>query len=371
MARALLMFADSERSMDLFHAVPRAIIDPFLYAETGRRRIAVIGHVDHEPLREADPSIELVDPLDLGRRALLESGLDPTSTDVEVAARAVARLGIDRATVSWDFPVAIADRLRAGGVELTVDHRAFERRRRIKTPSQLAGIRRAQRAADLAMGEAARLVRESRPGLTAEEVRSAMQVVCEEHDTVLPDDVIVAVNGQAANGHDAGSGPIAPGDVVLIDIWPRDRPSRCWADMTRTFVAGGATPPGELAEYWRLSRQALDAVTARIRPGVNGRELHGIAAGVFESAGQPTLRTVEDGAPLPDAGFLHSLGHGVGLDVHEAPAIGLAGDDLVAGDVIALEPGCYRRGFGGVRLEDLVLVTEDGAELLTAFPYEL
>jgi Xaa-Pro aminopeptidase len=368
---ALLIFADSERSADLFHAVPRAIIDPFLYVESGNRRVAVISHIDHELVREADPAIEVIDPLELGRRALLESGLDRTAADVEIAARAAARLGIARATVSWDFPVAVADRLRGEGVKVTVDHRAFERRRRVKSAAQLAGIRRAQAAADRAMGAAAGLVRKAHEGLSAEEVRSAMQAVCAEAGAALPDDVIVAVNGQAANGHDSGSGPIATGDVVLIDIWPRDRASRCWADMTRTFVAGGGTPPAELVAYWRLARQALEAVVARVRPGANGRDLYGLAAGVFESAGQPTLRTIDDGAPLPDAGFLHALGHGVGLDVHEAPGMGLAGDDLVAGDVIAVEPGCYRTGFGGVRLEDLVLVTGDGAEVLTRFPYEL
>jgi Xaa-Pro aminopeptidase len=91
---------------------------------------------------------------------------------------------------------------------------------------------------------------------------------------------------------------------------------------------------------------------------------------VFEDAGEPTLRSMADG-PVPDSGFLHSLGHGVGLEVHEAPAIGLSGDDLLSGDVIAVEPGCYRRGFGGVRLEDLLLVTDAGCEVLTDFPYDL
>jgi Xaa-Pro aminopeptidase len=368
---ALLCFADSERSTDLFHAIPVAIVDPFLYAEVGGRRVALIGHIDHESIRRVDPGIELLDPLDFGRRALMASGLGWLASALETSRRAVASLGVDRAVVPWDFPAALADLLRADGVEVVPDEEAFAARRRVKTPAQLEGIRRAQAAAEAAMGRAAELVREARPGLTSEAVREAMQQTCAERGATLADDVIVAVNGQAANGHDSGSGPIAAGDVVLIDIWPRDKASRCWADMTRTFIAGGREPSGEVAEYWRLSREALDAVMREVRPGADGRELNGIAAGVFEAAGLPTMRTTRDGEPLPDRGFLHGLGHGVGLDVHEAPGIGMAGDPLVAGDVIAIEPGCYRQGVGGVRLEDLVLVTEDGGEVLTDFPYEM
>jgi Xaa-Pro aminopeptidase len=370
-AEALLLFADSDRSMDLFAAVGTVVMDPFLYAELDGRRVAVLGHIDHASVRAADPEIELLDIRDFGRRELFEQGMDWIEAQLEIARRACAHLGVTAATVSWDFPVALADRLRDGGVSVTVDHRAVERRRRVKTPRQLEGIRRAQAAAEAAMGTAAELVRACADGLTAEAVRAAMQAVCARREADLPDDVIVAVNGQAAAGHDSGSGPIRAGDVVLVDIWPRDRASRCWADMTRTFVAGGGRPDDELTGYWRLAREALDAVVAQVRAGAHGRELHLLASSVFEAAGEPTLRSVTEGAPLPDHGFLHGLGHGVGLDVHEAPGLGLAGDELVAGDVIAVEPGCYRDGFGGVRLEDLLLVTDGGCEVLTRFPYDL
>jgi len=90
----------------------------------------------------------------------------------------------------------------------------------------------------------------------------------------------------------------------------------------------------------------------------------------FETAGYPTARSKAAGSVLQD-GFFHGLGHGVGLEVHEAPNLGRVADDLVAGDVITIEPGLYRKGYGGVRLEDLVLVTEDGYENLTDFPYDL
>ena len=139
--------------------------------------------------------------------------------------------------------------------------------------------------------------------------------------------------------------------------------------MTRTFVVGDV--PDELVEWQRLVREALDRCLAGIRPGVTGRVIHDIACEVFEEHGHPTTRTKEAGKPLED-GFFHGLGHGVGLEVHEEPALGMVGrKELVASDVVTVEPGLYRPGFGGCRLEDLVLVTDEGAENLTSFPYDL
>ena len=107
-----------------------------------------------------------------------------------------------------------------------------------------------------------------------------------------------------------------------------------------------------------------------MRPGVTGRELHALACDVFEAAGWRTQRT-GPGDDL-DEGFQFSLGHGVGLSVHEDPPVGIAGHEpLVCGDVIALEPGLYDRETGEVRFEDLVLVTDGGSETLTSYPYDL
>jgi Xaa-Pro aminopeptidase len=140
--------------------------------------------------------------------------------------------------------------------------------------------------------------------------------------------------------------------------------------MTRTFVAGGGDAPPQLAEFWKLTRESLDRVYAELRPGASGRRLFEVSCQPYIEAGQPTQLTKEPGVSLED-GYFHSLGHGVGLEVHERPHMGRIGDELVVGDVITLEPGCYRRGFGGCRLEDLVVITERGFEVLTDFPYEL
>jgi Xaa-Pro aminopeptidase len=364
----VLIYGAPEASPDLFHAIPVGIGDPFLYAEAGGRRVATPSVLDADKV--AKLGVEILDPSTLGADALFAQGMGRHEVSLEIVLRACRELGLARAAVPPEFPVAVADHLRAGGVVLDVDPELFVARRRRKTDAQIAGIRRAQKAADAAMAVAAELIRELRPGLTSEAVRDAMAAVCDEHGCTLPGDVIVSHGAQAADGHESGSGALAAGESVVVDIWPRDRGSRCWADMTRTFVAGGGEPDAELAEFWRLTRASLDRVYPAVRAGADGAEIFRLSCEPYIEAGQPTQLTKAEGEILRD-GYFHSLGHGVGLEVHESPGLGRASDPLMAGDVITLEPGCYRQGYGGCRLEDLVIVTEDGCETLTDFPYDL
>jgi Xaa-Pro aminopeptidase len=368
MAEPILMHAAPELSADLFHAVPVGIGDPFTYVEVAGRRIAIISVLDRDAV--AATGVEVVDPSGLGRDELSADGVDPLTADAELALRLLRDLGLQSVVVPLDFPLFVADHLRAGGLELHPEGDVFMRRRRVKTGVQLEGIMRAQTAADAAMATARSLLTDLREGLTSEDVRRAMQAVCATHDAELPDDVIVSSGPQSAVGHESGSGPIAAGAPVIVDIWPRDKRSRCWADMTRSFVAGGGKPSEEQARFWELSRDSLDRVLSAVRPGVAGGELFALSCEPFHAAGVPTQLSKQPGTTLEE-GYFHSLGHGVGLEIHERPYLGRASDDLVTGDVIAVEPGCYRRGFGGCRLESLVRVTEEGGEVLTTFPYEL
>jgi Xaa-Pro aminopeptidase len=207
--------------------------------------------------------------------------------------------------------------------------------------------------------------------LTSEALRERIREVCSRAGAPAPADIIVRAMGPAAPiGHDPGSGPLPADTPIEIDLWPRDEQSSCWSDMTRTFVRGEISDA--LAELYELVLEAHERSCAAVRPGVPGVEVYGIACDVFEAAGHRTARTKAPGETLRE-GFYHALGHGVGLMVHEAPMLGRAGlDPLIAGDVIAVEPGTVVRSLGGARVEDLLVVTEDGAESLTgAFPYEL
>ena len=370
MAGALLNFGATDVSAAMRHEIPLVIIDPFLWVERDGRAAAVLNVLERDRVLAAVPDIQPLSPEELGLDALVAEGMPLDEIEIELSARAVAELGIDRASVPRDLPVALADRLRADGVELEVDQHLFDRRRRVKSDAELAGIRRAQRAADAGIAAAAALLRGAGDGtLTAEQVRQEIRSACAAEGAPAPPDIIVAPGAQGAAGHESGSGPLPAGVPITIDIWPQDEASGCWADMTRTFVIGD--PPAEVVEQHRLTLDALRRTTEGTRPGVPGREIYDIACDVYEAAGHPTQRTKDEGEVLKD-GFFHGLGHGVGLEVHEQPGLGRTGhEELVAGDVVTLEPGTYRQGFGGVRLEDLVLVTEDGCEVLTDFPYDL
>jgi Xaa-Pro aminopeptidase len=378
---ALLLFSDSERAPAMRHEVPVAIGDPFLFVERDGRRVILTSSLERDRIASVLPEAELLDLFDFGYRQLAQVHA-PAQAQRILVARVLSHLGIRDVVVPGDFPLGTADVLRADGVTVTVDDAAFAARRRVKAGAELDGIRAAQAAAHAAMVRAAELLHQARPGpdgwligadgrpLLAEEVRGELRRACFERGASCPADMIVASvhNGY---GHDPGSGPLPAGLPIEVDIFPRHEATACWADMTRTFVVGEPAPEHAplIAEQESLVRAVLVQTRAAVRPGVTGLELHGAACDRFEAAGRATQRTADSGER---EGFQFGLGHGVGLEVHEPPGIGLSGHQpFVAGDVIAIEPGLWDNTVGGVRFEDLLLVTEDGCEALTRFPYEL
>jgi Xaa-Pro aminopeptidase len=375
-ADQVLIYADTLRSPEMRHEVPVLVPDPFVYLEVNGDRHIVAHVMELERLGHLGAQLHPLE--EFGIDALVREGRPMLEIVHELNLRACRGIGLTAARVPFWFPLDIADHLRSQGIELTADREFFNERRRAKNAFELEGVRRAQQAAEAGIETARQLLARAAPNgdglvldgepLTVERVKAAMTQTFIEHDCTT-EEFIVAPGAQGAVGHEMGSGPIRTGEPLIIDVFPRDLASSCFADMTRTFVVG--EPPAEIAEWHELVQEATERCIAAVRPDVTGREIFDLACDVFEEHGHPTLRTKEIGKPLQD-GFFHGLGHGVGLEVHEEPNLGMLGEKpLVAGDVVTIEPGLYRQGFGGVRLEDLVLVTEDGHENLTRFSYEL
>jgi len=379
---ALLLFGDTERSPALRHEVPLAILDSLMFCERNGRRFVLAKHLERSRIERALPDAEVLDFFNFGMKELAESGLLPEDAERELAVRAARHINLREATIPGDFPVALADRLREEGIRLRVDDRVVQLRRRSKVGAELDGIRAAQRAAEAGMSAAAQMLARTRRGaggrlyldgaeLLTEQVREAARAACAAAGAPAPPDVMIT-SVWSGFGNEPGSGPLPAGLPIQVDLWPRHEATGCWADMTRTFLVGDPSPDHArlIAEQEQLVRGALDQAIAHVRPGVTGRELYDATCDHFERANYRTQRTGpgED----PSEGFQFSLGHGVGLEVHEAPLLGLTGcDALVAGDVLAIEPGLWDATIGGVRFEDLVLVTDSGADVLTRYPYEL
>ncbi|WP_435335724.1 M24 family metallopeptidase [Haloarchaeobius sp. TZWWS8] len=295
----------------------------------------------------------------------------------EVIAEFLADMDVESLAVESSFGVGAADKLRERDLTVTAEYDGVVGDiRAVKTEEEIDHVREAQRANEQAMARAEELIREAdvrdgvlyRPEadepLTSEFVKQEIEITLLRHDCSL-DTTIVASGENAADPHDRGSGPIREGEFVIVDIFPRNKASRYHSDMTRTFLKG---EPSETQQEWfDVTDEARKAALDAVEPGATGEEVNQAVVDVYDEAGYPTVFT----DPTTETGFIHSTGHGVGLDVHEGPSISSNGDELEAGNVITIEPGLYDPKIGGVRIEDIVVVTEDGYENLTDYPISL
>ena len=282
--------------------------------------------------------------------------------------------GVESVAMPERAPLGPAEGLRGQDIDVTVDRDdRVERVRAVKTETEIAHIREAQKANERAMARAEELLREATveegvlhhdgEPLTSERVRTEIEIAL-LHDGCALDETIVACGADAADPHDRGSGPLRANEPIIVDIFPRSKSTGYFTDMTRTFCVG--TPTDRAREWYDLTLAAQEAALDAIEAGVSGSEVHGAVCDVYEDAGLPTLRA-DDAA---ETGFIHTTGHGVGLDIHEYPRLSTQDNELEAGMVVTVEPGLYDPAVGGVRIEDLVVVREDGVENLTDYPKE-
>jgi Xaa-Pro aminopeptidase len=285
---------------------------------------------------------------------------------------------LSEARVSPRLHGVYLEELRATGLDVAIDRDLFVAERRKKTPEEAGLIRQAQGAAEAAVKEVVRLLSESqvrdsllwRDGkpLTSEWLYARASLLLGEIGYACPD-MIIAGSPGSAMPHFRGEGQIRAGEPVIIDIFPTGRQSHYNGDLTRTVVVG--EPSEEVRRMHTATLQALDAAIESIRAGVPAGDIHNTACEVLVDRGFGTTTSGYEG-PDGVAKMNHSLGHGVGLEVHEEPAVRRPNrEPLEAGDVITVEPGLYLMGMGGVRIEDTGMVTASGFENFTTITRSL
>ncbi|MEF8855275.1 MAG: Xaa-Pro peptidase family protein [Haloarculaceae archaeon] len=349
--------------------------DPFVTLYDGAVHLMMMRTLELSRAKEEARAETVETNVDYGYLDLKDDH-DPYRAHRIAIARFLDAHGVESVATPPRFPLATADVLREEGLEVVPDDESVvEVCRGRKTEVEVDHVRTAQRANERAMARAEELLatatvaddgtllHDGEP-LTSERVRQEIEIELLRQNCTLSE-TIVAGGHQAADAHERGSGPLHADEAIIVDIFPRHKGNRYHADMTRTFVLGD--PEETVREWYELTLEAKRAALDAVEPGASGEDVHGAACDVYEDAGYPTLRT----DPETETGYVHSTGHGVGLDVHEYPKVANDGPELEAGHVITIEPGLYDPDVGGVRIEDLVVVTEDGYENLTNYESEL
>jgi len=365
---ARLLYAASETDADMLYATRFFAPDPFLFVQKGKTRVMVMSDLEMDRAKKQARVDRVLSWTQLARRI---EARGRRATVAEVIARVLRDLGVRRAEVPRSFPLGLAMEVDALGMRLDMADEPFWPEREIKTAAEVRGIEAALRAAEaglLAGIEALRSCRIGRDGylrrdgrrFTAEGLRSAVntRILAEG---CMPSHTICAPGDQAVDPHEEGHGPLRAHTPVVMDIFPRSETTGYFGDLTRTVVRGRAS--ARLHEVYAIVHQANRIGHARIRPGIDGLRIHEEIQALFDRQG---YRTGIRGGRMQ--GFFHGTGHGLGLQIHEPPSISKRSSILRAGHVVTVEPGLYYLGLGGVRIEDVAVVTKTGSRNLTRVP---
>ena len=363
-----ILVATGLEESDVRYATGLVATDPFGLLLDGKNRLhLLVSALEAARARKSCPAAVLHTPAELFSDAL------PRRRTLNDQMLALARkLGVRAVRAGPHFPLGAARALERGGVKVVLaDGPAFPRRA-VKTPREIACIAKSQRAAVAALRAAVGAIRAAeispsgilkRAGkpLTSEFLKDLVERTLLARGCAA-DGTIVAVGPQGARPHDVGSGPLRAGVPVVIDVFPRDKRTGYWGDVTRTVVRGRA--PERIRKMHRAVLAAQKLALSMLRPGVESRAVQRAVEEFFRKAGFETRLS----PPGKECGFIHGVGHGVGLDVHESPGLRNEPGRLCAGNVVTVEPGLYYPGVGGIRIEDTVVVTRAGYKILASFP---
>ena len=363
-----LLYAASEHDADILYPTGFFAPDPFLCLIAGSRTILVMSDLEMDRAKRESKATHVWSWTRMAARSTPGAGAPRAE---HVIAACLKRLGTKRAEVPASFPLGLARNLEAMGFRLSVAKEPFWPAREIKTRDEVKKIEASLRAAEaglLAGIEALRNTTIGRDGclraggtkFTSEDLRGVVDTPMLKLGGI-PVRTICAGGDQAVDPHEIGHGPLRAHAPIVMDIFPRSQATGYFGDLTRTVVRGRASD--KLKEVYALVEEGTRLGHRRIHDGADGRTIHAEILALFDSRGFKT--GMKDGRMQ---GFFHGTGHGLGLEIHEAPSISRRGSILRAGHVVTVEPGLYYLGLGGVRIEDVALVTKSGSRNLTRVP---
>lgn len=372
MSIARLFYSSPEIDADLLYVGRFRAPDPFLAIDAGDgTRIAVVSALEYGRARATSSFNEISDLETLTKSIRQQTGRDEIGIGDHVRFL-MDRFEISDLVVSPCFPVGIFQQLKEQGLSVQVSKEPFVPERLRKSREEIEAIRDANRISATGIRRAEEILRESQIAhdhlvyrgvtLTSEILQQEIAIACLRAGGQA-NHTIAASGLQACDPHEIGQGPIRPNELIIVDVFPRASQSGYFGDMTRTFLKG--TPTDAQTHLVETVLAVQQEALRNLRAGTNGRIARETCLKAFEDAGYPTRKT-EDG----NEGFFHGLGHGLGLEIHEAPSMGRKDEILNDSAVVTVEPGLYFPGIGGCRIEDVVAIHGDNAEMISDYPYD-
>jgi Xaa-Pro aminopeptidase len=369
MSDTLLIVADSERDANMLYATGLFVPDPFIFLQTaGRRPLIIMSDLEIDRARAQAPHCRAVS-LSACQKKLRGDGVKKIGF-AKVIREFLREKKIRRVLVPDNFPFGLARELKKLGIKLK-PRASFFPKREIKSADEIKKISAALMMAEVGMAEGMQALRLSKIGkrrqliyrglpLTSERLRAVIDCAVLQASG-LAANTIVGGGKQACDPHERGFGRLRANEPIIIDIFPRSHATGYFGDITRTIVRGRASEAARKLYDTVLRGQKI--AFEKIRAKVKTADVHKAVQEFFVQQDYKTGRRDRH-----MEGFFHGTGHGLGLEIHEAPRMGATSTgELKAGHVVTVEPGLYYPEIGGVRLEDVALVTSNGARNLTRF----
>jgi len=367
--KALLMIADSERDSNIYYATGFPAPDPFVFIRNGNEKIMITSDLELDRAK-SESNVDKVLSLTQYEKIARKRG-NSSACLIEIVATALGDMDIKQLQVPTNFSVEYADFLRKSGFRLKVKKEPFFDSREIKNDKEIGHIVKTLRNTEKALEKAIDYIRKSKikddflfstrnSQITSESIRQMINVELMKRGCAAKH-TIVSCGEQSCVPHNTGSGPLRANESIIFDVFPKDEQTGYYADISRTVVKGKASM--SLKKMYKAVADAQELVFKSAANGARGDVIHRKVMKHLTSLGFKTGK-----AKGKMQGFFHGTGHGVGLDVHELPRISKTKCTLKTGNIVTVEPGLYYPGVGGVRLEDMVLITDDGCTNLTKSP---